>query len=502
MMKCCLNCGQLFWSNQETCTRCGELLSPRDGGPVLFDGRYVVEKELGRGGAGCVMLARDVALRRRVALKVLAHSRYDAATIDGFYREASALASVRSEHVAQVHAFGLSHEGCFFTMEFVAGSSLAQVIDEHRKASAQIPKHRGLSVLRQVANGLAAVHASGVIHRDVKPSNIVIERDTGRAVLVDFGIAIHTDELSPDDDDVLHGTPAYMAKEQIIPGIGLTPLADIYALGCTAFELLTGQLPYRAESVQMLLAKQASDDPPPLISSLRPELGFLDAMISRAMAKEPSDRFESAQAFAAALDHALFTMTRDDLAEVRKTFVQPSVQASAAVRVLVIDDDPVFGVFATRALKAAFGAKADSVAVTVVRSGAAALALDSALPNLVLLDYHMPGMSGVEVLSVLRERPGGRDLRVIVASGSAGPETLARFALLGVTEFLKKPVDFQTFVARLKEIGRVNGWQVAKAAAGDLASVGSSAAVVAAVPGERVVPALEPTIVGGKKDLD
>ena len=96
-MKCCLNCGQLFWSTQEVCTRCGELLSPRDGGPAVFDGRYVLEKELGRGGAGCVMLARDVALRRRVALKVLSHSRYDAATIEGFYREASALASVRSE---------------------------------------------------------------------------------------------------------------------------------------------------------------------------------------------------------------------------------------------------------------------------------------------------------------------------------------------------------------------------------------------------------------------
>jgi serine/threonine-protein kinase len=456
------------------------------------------------------MLARDVALRRRVALKVMAHSRYDAATIEGFYREASALASVRSEHVAQVHAFGLSQEGCFFTMEFVAGSSLAQVIDEHRKASAQIPKHRGVSVLRQVAAGLSAVHAAGVIHRDVKPSNIVIERDTGRAVLVDFGIAIHTSEVSDDDDDVLHGTPAYMSKEQIVPGVGLTPLADIYALGCTAFELLTGQLPFRAESVQMLLAKQVSE-PAPLVSSLRPDLGFLDAIVSRAMAKDPEDRFESAQALAAALDHALFTMTRDDLAEVRKTFVQPAVQASAAVRVLVIDDDPVFGVFASRALKAAFGTRADSVAITTVRSGAAALALDSALPNLVLLDYHMPGMSGVEVLSVLRERPGGRDLRVIVASGSAGPEALARFALLGVTEFVKKPVDFQAFVARLKDMARVNGWQIAKPlsesvspniAGPDPASLRSvaNAPVLPIKPVDvapsGVVPALEPTMVG------
>jgi CheY-like chemotaxis protein len=300
-----------------------------------------------------------------------------------------------------------------------------------------------------------------VIHRDVKPSNIVIERDTGRAVLVDFGIAIHSAESDQQDDDVLHGTPAYMAPEQIITDNGITALADVYALGCTAFELLTGQLPFKAESIQMLLAKQVSE-PAPLVSSARPELGFLDAIIARSMAKEPSERFESAQAFASALDHALFTMTQDDLAEARAGIAavarKPDVLGGAAVRVLVIDDDPVFGVFASRAVKAAFGNKPESVAVTVVRSGAEALAMESALPNLVLLDYHMPGMSGVEVLSVLRERPGGREMRVIVASGSAGAETLARFALLGVTEFVKKPVDFGIFVQRLKDIARINGW--------------------------------------------
>ncbi len=461
MIKCCVSCGQLFGGGAQRCPLCGEALLPTDDGPQVVDGRYLIEKELGRGGAGRVLLARDVPLRRKVALKVMAHHRPDRDTVRGFYREASALASVRSEHVAQVHSFGLSDEGCFFAMEFIAGSSLASVIDDHRRSSAFIPKHRGISVLRQVANGLAAVHAQGVIHRDVKPSNIVIERDTGRAVLVDFGIAIHSAESDQQADDVLHGTPAYMAPEQIITDNGITALADVYALGCTAFELLTGQLPFKAESIQMLLAKQVSE-PAPLVSSARPELGFLDAIIARSMAKEPSERFESAQAFASALDHALFTMTQDDLAEARAGIAavarKPDVLGGAAVRVLVIDDDPVFGVFASRAVKAAFGNKPESVAVTVVRSGAEALAMESALPNLVLLDYHMPGMSGVEVLSVLRERPGGREMRVIVASGSAGAETLARFALLGVTEFVKKPVDFGIFVQRLKDIARINGW--------------------------------------------
>ncbi|MFO0558178.1 MAG: serine/threonine-protein kinase [Polyangiales bacterium] len=461
MIKCCVSCAQLFSDGSSACPLCGAALLPSSDGPPVVDGRYLVEKELGRGGAGRVLLARDVPLRRKVALKVMANYRPDRESVRGFYREASALASVRSEHVAQVHSFGLSDEGCFFAMEFIAGSSLASVIDDHRRAAAFIPRHRGISVLKQVANGLAAVHAQGVIHRDVKPSNVVIERDTGRAVLVDFGIAIHSADVDQQDEDVLHGTPAYMAPEQIITENGITSLADVYALGCTAFEVLTGQLPFKAESIQMLLAKQVSEAPP-LVSSVRPELGFLDSIIARAMAKEPSERFESAQAFASALDHALFTMTQDDLAEARSAVAaaarKPDVLGGAAVRVLVIDDDPVFGVFASRAVKAAFGNKPESVAVTVVRSGADALALEGALPNLVLLDYHMPGMSGVEVLSVLRERPGGREMRVIVASGSAGAETLARFALLGVTEFVKKPVDFGSFVQRLKDIARVNGW--------------------------------------------
>ncbi len=454
--RCCVSCGQLFGGGLATCPRCGAALQPAAGGPSVVDGRYVLEKELGRGGAGRVLLATDVPLRRRVALKLLVTDRPDRLAIDGFYREASALASVRSEHVAMVHSFGLSEEGCFFAMEFIAGSPLSAVIDDHRRTGAFIPKHRGISVLRQVANGLAAVHAQGVIHRDVKPSNIVIERDTGRAVLVDFGIAIHTSEANTQDDDVLHGTPAYMAPEQIITDGGITPLADVYSLGCTAFELLTGQLPFKAESIQMLLARQVSEPAPP-VSSVRPELAFLDPILLRAMSKEPTERYESAKAFASALDHALFTITQDDLGDMRPaTIKRPS--SGAAVRVLVIDDDPVFGVFASRAVKAAFGNKPDSVSVTVVRSGADALALEGSLPNLVLLDFHMPGMSGVEVLSVLRERPGGRELRVIVASGSAGPETLARFALLGVTEFVKKPVDFGSFVQRLRELARANGW--------------------------------------------
>jgi CheY-like chemotaxis protein len=448
----CLSCSQLFAGELASCPRCGRALTAPDGEPPLFEGRYLVQKEIGRGGGGRVLLARDVLLSRRVAIKVLAQAQPSQAVIDAFYREASALASVRSDHVAHVYAFGLSAEGPFFAMEFIEGVSLAHLIAEHARTGESVPRHRGLTVLKQVAQGLSVVHAAGVVHRDVKPANVVIEKHTGRAVLVDFGIAMHRGQAA--EEGALWGTPAYMAPEQIHGGSPLTPSVDLYALACTAFELLVGRRPFEGESTPVLLAQHVME-PVPVPSSIRADLDVLDPIVSRGMAKAPEQRFESARAFAAAVDHALLQVHRraPDPALASRA-VEP---ASAAIRVLVIDDDPVFGVFATRALRAAYGARPEELAVTVLRNAAEALVGELGA-HLILLDYEMPGMSGVELLSILRERPGGRELRVVVCSGSAGPDVIARFGLLGVTTFLQKPLEFPALVAQLKDIGRANGW--------------------------------------------
>jgi len=454
MIRTCVPCGQLFDGTHERCPRCERTLSSPTGPPALFEGRYLILKEIGRGGGGRVLLARDVLLQRRVAIKVLAQERPGQSAIDAFYREASALASVRSEHVAQVYAFGLAEEGYYFAMEFIEGSSLAHLVTEHARTGQHVPKHRGLTILRHVAQGLAAVHAAGVVHRDVKPANIVIEKHTGRAVLVDFGIAMHRGDVR--EDGVLWGTPSYMAPGRAGGGGRRPPPLDALALGCTPFELFTGRRPFRAEVAAVLLAQHVTE-PPPLPSSERADLAFIDPIIVRALAKDPADRHESARAFAAAIDGALEGLERLEPASAPSA-PRPAGASTAAVRVLIIDDDPVFAVFASRAVRAALGTRPESVSVTVMRSAEEALAPDALSAHLVLLDYQMPGRSGVELLSILRERPGGKDLRVIVASGSAGPEVVARFGLLGVTTFLHKPLAFPDLVGHLKAVGHENGW--------------------------------------------
>ena len=142
---------------------------------ATVDGRYRVDSELGRGGMGVVYLARDTWLDRNVALKVIAPTwARDSEITARFLREAKALASIRSNYVVQVYAFGVHDGSYFFAMEYVRGRTVKQLVSEHRKHGATIQTHRALTILNRIARGLDAVHAAGILHRDVKPSNIVI----------------------------------------------------------------------------------------------------------------------------------------------------------------------------------------------------------------------------------------------------------------------------------------------------------------------------------------
>jgi serine/threonine-protein kinase len=198
----------------------------------MFDGRYAIERELGRGAMGVVHLARDVELDRLVALKVTSAALDDETAINRFRREAKALASLRHDHVVQVYAAGRNEGRVYFAMEFVDGETLDEILIEHQAHGARIPLFRTLTLLRRIAAGLDAVHAAGLVHRDVKPSNIVVEAGTGRPVLVDFGVVL---ALRLDSDPDSGGTPLYMAPEQIHRLEPVTARTDQYALACTAF---------------------------------------------------------------------------------------------------------------------------------------------------------------------------------------------------------------------------------------------------------------------------
>ncbi len=264
-------------------------------------GEFTIESELGRGGMGVVYLARDVQLDRQVALKVLPPSLgADPDTRLRFLREARTAAQLSHPHIVPIHRADERGGFAFFAMGLVDGETLgARVKDRGPLPPGDVVRH-----LREVAWALAYAHARGVIHRDVKPENIMIERGTNRAMVTDFGIA-RSDRVSglTADGQVL-GTAHYMSPEQI-EGSALDGRSDLYALGVVGFYLLSGRLPFDAESATAVLVAHVTR-PAPTLRSVAPQVPMaLAAVIDRCLAKEPSARFESGEALSDALGKAL-----------------------------------------------------------------------------------------------------------------------------------------------------------------------------------------------------
>ena len=272
--------------------------------------RYVLSHLLGRGGMGMVFLAYDRQLSRRVAIKIIVPGRTppDASDIHRFQLEAVALASISSRHVVALHTFGRAANTSYFTMDYVEGATVERII-----ARTRIPLSLDfvVSTMRDVGRGLEHVHRAGFIHRDVKPSNILVERHSGRAILFDLGLAfpwravgaIGADPGAGNDGGV--GSPPYMAPEQsgcaFEPGSDeIGPWTDEYALACTGFEMLAGRPPFEGECIGELLRKHMLSRPPRL-SCFRSELASLDHVFIRALAKAPAERYGSATEMVRAL---------------------------------------------------------------------------------------------------------------------------------------------------------------------------------------------------------
>jgi eukaryotic-like serine/threonine-protein kinase len=421
---------------------------------TVIDGRYRIESELGRGGMGLVHLARDTWLDRPLAVKMIAPLwAANSTAASSFLREAKALAFVRSQFVVQVYAFGV-HEGSYFlAMEYVRGRTLRQILAEHRAHRDTVSTHRALTILTRIAEGVDAVHAAAIVHRDIKPANIVIEEDTGRPVLVDFGLAVPRDDPSA---ALSMGTPHYMAPEQAgagVPGSTVGVGTDVYALGCTAFEMLTGRLPFESEDQAQLIRMHSRKSPPPP-SSIRKDLTPFDSVMLRALAKDPDERYPSCGAMADELAAAGEKWSTKTLTLPPPP---PRVEPNRPLSVLVVDDDRVFAKFAAQAVQLAFFRHRKDLRVMVKGAGSGEEAIDRAVqepPDLVLLDFDMPGLDGVDTLSRLRALPGGDAARVVVISGRVTSSDRWRFAVLGVHDFVKKPIDFRRLVDRLEGIAR------------------------------------------------
>jgi serine/threonine-protein kinase len=260
-------------------------------------GGYDVRALLGSGGMASVYKGYDPALDREVAIKVISTAGRADDFVARFQREARVAARLRHPNIVQIYHFGGQRDIVYMVQELLPGPTLEQRMRESGRR--RLAADRVLAIVDQLAGALDFAHGQGVIHRDVKPSNALYNAH-GQLALADFGIARDAGDptQTPTGPGVVMGTPGYVAPEQAISSVALTPACDIYALGALLFELLTGRLPFEADTPMGVILKHLYDEPP-RPSNLRPDLpGALDGIVLRALHKEPAERYPSAGALA------------------------------------------------------------------------------------------------------------------------------------------------------------------------------------------------------------
>lgn len=264
-------------------------------------GGYEIVGIVGRGGTGVVLKAFDRTLNRYAAIKVLAtHLGWSGAARRRFAREAQAAAAVAHEHIVPIHAVA-EHRGIpYMSMRYVAGQSLQQRIEKR----GPLEVREILRIGRQVAAGLSAAHAQGLVHRDVKPANILLENGVERVLLTDFGLARAVDDASLTCSGVIAGTPEYMAPEQA-RGEAIDHRADLFSLGTVLYAMCTGRSPFRAETTMGVLHRVCNDTPRP-IREINPDIpAWLVEIVRKCHERRPAKRFRTADEVAELLERRL-----------------------------------------------------------------------------------------------------------------------------------------------------------------------------------------------------
>jgi beta-lactam-binding protein with PASTA domain/predicted Ser/Thr protein kinase len=265
---------------------------------TIVDGRYRVLRRLGSGGMADVYCAEDLQLGRQIALKVL-HGRFaaDDEFVERFRREASSAAGLQHQHVVSIYDRGEWDGTYYIAMEYLEGRSLKAVIQQE----APLDPERAIDLTVQVLRAARFAHRRGIIHRDLKPHNVIVD-DEGRAKVTDFGIA-RAGASDMTQTGSIMGTAQYLSPEQA-QGHAVSEPSDLYSVGIILYELLTGRVPFEGESAVTIALKQVNERPVPPSRFNRAVTPELEAVVMRAMEKDPARRFQDADAFIAALEHA------------------------------------------------------------------------------------------------------------------------------------------------------------------------------------------------------
>jgi serine/threonine-protein kinase len=315
-MKTCPTCGRQYAETTTLCPADGAVLKRAGNGDRLIGqvlaGKYRIDDKIDEGGMGCVYRATHVLMEKVVAVKVLHPAlAADDKIVARFTREAKAASRIYHPHAINVTDFGESENGIvYLVMEYLRGRTLKEVV----RAGGPLTLERTVEIVRQVAGALEAAHNEGVVHRDLKSDNIMLEEATGGdwAKVLDFGIAkIQQTERSVHETDpgltapnLIIGTPQYMSPEQCSQASDIDARSDIYSFGVILYEMLAGHVPFSGDSPTAIMMKHIQE-PPPSILEERPDLPpAVGRVVARALAKKPEERFQKATELSAALAEA------------------------------------------------------------------------------------------------------------------------------------------------------------------------------------------------------
>ncbi|MCC6646641.1 MAG: protein kinase [Polyangiaceae bacterium] len=395
-------------------------------GQVLSD-TYEIRAVIGAGGMGQVFEAHDLLLHRKVAIKAAWPELRDSPV----RKEAQALAAIRHPGLVQVYAAG-THDGVeYVVMERVVGVSLDTHLERRASQGERLEITEALDLLIPITDALVAVHGAGIAHRDIKPGNVMLATG-GRVVLMDLGLFLPEFDVAA--QVTIAGSPQYMSPEAITNSVepGAGGLVDLYALGVVAFELLTGQPPFAGATPEEVWDRHLYD-PVPDPGALRVETpAELSRLVTELLSKDPGQRPQSAEA-------ALFRL--------RAIRAQVATQPrEAQLSVLVVDDDKDLAKILSFYVKKA----APSAEIRVAANGEAAIAaIREREPHLLLLDLHMPKMSGVEVCMYLRGEGVAEHMSIAVVSAGAQEEDRSLLGTLGIHRFIQKGDGLAAAVATL-----------------------------------------------------
>ena len=464
----------------------------------FFEGltRYRWQETVGRGGMGIIFKAQDLDLDDVVAIKVLSPDweTDDQQLLLRFKREINLNRKIKHPNVARIHDFGMSGDFPFITMEYVPGKDLRTIIQLEGK----LPQARAISILRQIALGTEAAHKLGIIHRDLKSQNVMVE-DSGAVAILDFGLARGktTEQLTL--DSVMVGTPHYMSPEQAL-GRPTDARSDVYSIGVMAYEILTGKVPFDGESPLVIAMKHVSEPAPGDLRKATDVSPEFIAIVYRALAKSPEGRFasaadleaelamlhpfESGQVSAVSVPHAAIPVSPTSTPPPGMRAVTPAslrthpelgslatpamptpalpVGSSAApieVKsrppvVLLVEGDAkerkrladVLGRHACRTLEAKDGPEA-----------LGRLLKDRV--DLVLMDIALPGMDGFDVTRVIKAQAATTALPVVLTAARLDRSHFAFAIQTGATDVMAKPLQSEAVVGRIWHILTHHGFQ-------------------------------------------